>query len=437
VAAAVDVVTARLAVRVTVALAATMTAAGLVAAGPATATGTVAVPDVSLTGTSADVTTSSVLDPTHQAATDTPGRDFLAFSDSEAPPAVSIGQTSAVGTASQVASIDTSSAQPFPVEGINSISVQGSSSTVVTATPGDPTVPVATAGGQFGAEFATSGSVPVLFSGTLQTTNADPNDSCTFAEVTITGPVSRTFDARTGSTCTTGTTSTRQWTQSISLPAGAYRLDVTYSSSVDDQRADNEPASLASATGVSVGLVFFPPTAAFTTSLSGSVAVFDASTSAPGAAERPLTTWLWDFGDGSRAVTSRPVIKHTFPTSPSTAPTYRVTLQVVDSGQGRSTVVSHAVVGTTVAFTVSKSSSNVRVTGSVRPARAGHRVVVTLARKVGGSFSTLTTRRPTLSARSLFASSMSRPRAGTCRVRVRYPGDATHLAGLSQRIFSC
>ena len=420
-----------------VAVAAT-TAAGLVAAASAAATATASAPVVSLNGTTADVTTTSFIDATHQSITDLPANDFLAFSGDPTPSNASIGDTSAVGTASQSTSVGAPSGQPFPVQGINSIHVEGSSNAVVTATAGDAAVPVATAGGRFGAEFATSGTVPVLFSGTLQTTNADVNDTCAFAEVTITGPVSRTFDAGTGDACAAGTTPNGQWSQSISLPAGTYRLDVTYFATVDDQVVTKmEPASLASATGASVALTFFPPTAAFTTSLSGSVAVFDASTSAPGAGHSPLTTWIWDFGDGGRAVTSQPLVKHTFPASPTAAPTYRVTLQVVDAGQGVSKFVSHGVAGTAVAFTLSRTTSSLHVTGSVRPSRAGHQVVVSLARKVGGTFTTLSTRRPALSSLSRFASTMARPMAGTCRVRVRYAGDATHLAALSQHIFSC
>jgi PKD repeat protein len=269
----------------------------------------------------------------------------------------------------------------------------------------------------------------------LETTNADITDTCTSAQVTITGPVTRSFEAGTGDKCTAGTAPTRQWAQSISLPAGTYGLEITYSGTVNDQAT--EPASLASATGVSAALTFFPPTAAFRTTLSGSVVVFDASASAPGAANDPVTRWIWDFGDGTRVDTSQPLVKHTFPASPTTAPTYRVTLQVVDAGQRVSNVVSHAVVGTAVAFTVSKTASGLHVGGSVRPNRAGHPVAVTLARKVGGVFSTLSTRRPTLSSLSRFATSFTRPRAGTCRLRVRYAGDATHLASLSQRIFSC
>jgi hypothetical protein len=60
-----------------------------------------------------------------------------------------------------------------------------------------------------------------------------------------------------------------------------------------------------------------------------------------------------------------------------------------------------------------------------------------LARKASGIFTTVSTRRPALTSLSRFASSFARPHTGTCRVRVRYPGDATHLASLSQRIFSC
>jgi hypothetical protein len=133
------VVTARLAIRLTVGLAATMTAAGLVSGVPAGATSTAAVPAVTLNSTSADVNTSSFVGAS-QSTTDAPASQFLTFSANQAPPGASIGQTSALGAASQTASVNTSSAQPFPVQGLKSISVRGSSSAVVTATPGDPTV---------------------------------------------------------------------------------------------------------------------------------------------------------------------------------------------------------------------------------------------------------------------------------------------------------
>ena len=428
-------VTPRLATRLTVALVATATGAGLVVAGPAAAAGTAA--NVSLTSTSADISTSEFVDATHQSSTDTPDRQFLSFSGNQTPPSVSIGSTSATGSSSEGVSVNTSSPAAFPVQAPDSISLRGGSSSTTTAVAGTATVPVASASGRFAAEFTTDGTVPVFFSGALQTANADVHDTCSFAEVSITGPVSRTFAARSGNTCTAGATASRRFGQSITLPAGSYVLNVVYSSTVDDNADDKEPLSLASSASVGLNLTFFPPTAAFTTSLSGSIAVFDASSSVAGAAGRPLTIWEWTFGDGMTVVTNQPFIKHAFPTSPSTAPSYRVTLQVGDSGLGLSDVASRAVLGTAVAFTVSRTSSSLQVAGVVRPNRAGHRVVVTLARKVGGVFSVLSTRRPTLSALSHFASTMPRPSAGTCRVRVSYPGDATHLAGLLQRTISC
>jgi hypothetical protein len=86
---------------------------------------------------------------------------------------------------------------------------------------------------------------------------------------------------------------------------------------------------------------------------------------------------------------------------------------------------------------VQKSSSRVRATGTVFPAHPGSQVTVRLYKKIGGSFRVVSTKRPTLSATSAYATRFSRPSSGTCKIRSIFPGDADHLASSGSVKFRC
>lgn len=401
----------------------------------ALATTTTDVPVVTLDSDVADVNTSQVIDDAHQSGTDAPGSQFLTFGHQLAPATTSTPDATAVAAASQSTLVSTQAALPLPVSPLDDISLGGASSSRTTADIRG--APIATSNGTLSVQFTTSGSVPVFFSGAERTTDTDPSSSCALATVTLTGPLTRTFTASTGNGCKSVHPSTQQWAQSITLPAGSYSIDVDYATNVFDDVLNGDPTSAASTATTSLNLSFLPPTAHFTSSVSGSTADLNGGSTLVGAAGRPVVTWRWHFGDGSSAVTTQPRIHHTFPVSPSSAPTYQVRLQVVDSAHALSPVATVNVLGTATSLTVIKTSSRVRVAGLVAPNRQGRSVVVSLARKRSGSFHVLATHRPILTSRSRFATSFPRPAAGTCRVTVRYPGDAMHLASVSRRIVHC
>jgi PKD repeat protein len=191
---------------------------------------------------------------------------------------------------------------------------------------------------------------------------------------------------------------------------------VDYATEADDTLGD-EPPSVSASAVASINLAFFPPTAAFTKTLSGFNAHFDGSGSHEGAAQRSLAKWIWTFGDGTKKTSTTAGVTHTYPASPSTPPTYTVTLQVVDSGGALSKPVSHTVAGTATTFGIKKTPSKIDASGVVKPNRSGRHVGVTLQRKQGGSFHVLATHTPTLNSTSHFATSFSRPAAGACRLQ--------------------
>jgi len=402
----------------------------------AAASASLNVPVITLTTDAADINTSQVLDGATENATETPGSQFLTFGHQQAPTTLTNGTASASAASSQSAALSTPTALPLPVSPLDDISVDAAATSRATATATSSTAPVATANGTLSAQFTTSGSVPVFFTGTEQTSNTDATDSCSHASVVLTGPVSRSFAASSGH-CKEVNPGHQQWAQSITLPAGSYSVDVDYSTQVDDNVTNGEPTSVLAFATLSANLSFLPPSAQFTTTPSGFSASFNGAAAFAGLSGRPVISWHWQFGDGTAAVTTQPRITHIFPASPRRAPTYRVTLQVLDTAHALSPPVSHTVLGTATTLAVTKTALRLVTSGVVGPNRQGRSVVVTLARKVNGSFHVLATHRPPLSSRSRFATTFRRPARGTCRVVARYPGDATHLASTTQRIVSC
>ena len=90
-----------------------------------------------------------------------------------------------------------------------------------------------------------------------------------------------------------------------------------------------------------------------------------------------------------------------------------------------------------ITVTVSKTSSAIRASGMVMPNHAGKTVRVTLARKRNGSFVKIAAKSPKLTTTSSYATSFKRPRAGTCRITARFPGDADHYPSTKKVKFSC
>ena len=393
------------------------------------------VPVVSLASDSADINTSQFIDDTNQAGTDTPESQLLTFAHQLTSPTVITSNAAASSTASQLTLLSAAATPSLAMDPLDDISLRGTSTSRSAAS--GRTVPFAASNGTLSVQFTTGGAMPVFFTGTEQTTNTDPSNSCSLASVVLTGPVTRAFVTSTGNGCKSARVSQQQWAQSITLPAGNYSLDVDYATNATDDVISNDPASVAGSSTLSLNLSFLPPTAQFTTSLSGTTASFNGAGSLPGLAGRPVTSWRWEFGDGTSAVTSRPQINHIYPGSPLRIPTYRVTLQVTDAANALGPSTAHNVLGTALTLAVGKTLSRLHVGGLVRPDRHSRAVVVTLSRQRSGTFRVLQSHRPLLSSHSRYATAFPRPAAGTCRLTARYPGDATHLASTSRRTFPC
>src|SRR5947209_12406773 len=123
---------------------------------------------------------------------------------------------------------------------LDDISLRGTSTSLSAAS--GRTVPFAASNGTLSVQFTTGGTVPVFFTGTEQTTNTDPSNSCSLASVVLTGPVTRAFVTSTGNGCKSARVSQQQWAQSITLPAGSYSLDVDYATNATDDVISNDPA---------------------------------------------------------------------------------------------------------------------------------------------------------------------------------------------------
>jgi hypothetical protein len=391
------------------------------------------LPAVQLTGTSAEIDTFQFVNSTHQRSTDKSGSDFFTFAEHRAPAKVTGTQGSASAFVSLASGMETPGQPPFPTGPLNDIALTGTSTSAATSPNDAGGTPVADSEGTLTADFSTTvANVPVFFDGTLHTANSDASDSCSQVTVDLTGPLTRHFAAFTGA-CSVSTPHQRSFAQSFSLPIGEYELSVDYESEVDD----NELKPMSASATVLLNMSFFPPTARFTTSPSGFTAHLDGSASTPGTAGRPLARWEWNFGDGHTAITTTPTVSHTYPSSPSTARNYTVTLRVVDSGGASSPPVSHTLSGTATTISISKTSTKITASGRVGPGRSGHSVAVQLAKKNSGRFQPIATHRPQLDVRSRYATSFARPTAGSCKLTAIYSGDTNHLASRAAKTFNC
>ena len=102
------------------------------------------------------------------------------------------------------------------------------------------------------------------------------------------------------------------------------------------------------------------------------------------------------------------------------------------AGSGSTTKASSS-----ISALVRKTSSRIRVTGSVFPAHPGRVVSVTLYKKRSGVYVKLRTKQPTLSASSAYSVAFVRPSSGYCKTKSVFGGDADHLASSKTVRFRC
>jgi hypothetical protein len=91
----------------------------------------------------------------------------------------------------------------------------------------------------------------------------------------------------------------------------------------------------------------------------------------------------------------------------------------------------------TTTAAVRKTTTRVKVRGTVSPAHPGKTVSVTLFRKRDGVFRRIARKTPTLTATSAYATSFARPRPGACKVKAVFAGDADHFASGKTVKFRC
>ncbi len=183
------------------------------------------------------------------------------------------------------------------------------------------------------------------------------------------------------------------------------------------------------------------PTAAFSPTTSPTalaVEKLDATASSVGVGGRTIGHYRWAFGDGKTATTSGPLTTHAYPAAPESPSTYTASLMVVDSAGAISTRVDHAVRGTATAlFVVKLSATKMEALGNVLPRHAGKTVTVSLFRKSGTSFVSVTSKTATLDARSRYTALFPRPAATTCKLVTKFPNDADHLGSQAIELTHC
>src|SRR5438105_8149670 len=189
--------------------------------------------------------------------------------------------------------------------------------------------------------------------------------------------------------------------------------------------------------------VDIPPTASFTTTpSSGSSPLtvsFDGSASAPGQAGTTITTYFWNFGDGSAVqTTTTATTSHVYTVSTTT--TFTASLIVQDNLGANSTSATHQIMVTsgvtihpttttvsctspvvinqgstcTVTVTDTSSSGATTPTGTVSLGETG----------VTGTFTTCTLLATTSAATC--TSTFTATTSGTASVTANYPGDTSH-----------
>jgi hypothetical protein len=183
------------------------------------------------------------------------------------------------------------------------------------------------------------------------------------------------------------------------------------------------------------------PTGAFSPTTSPTalaVEKLDASASSVGVGGRTIGKYRWSFGDGKTATTTGAVTTHAYPAAPESPSTYTASLVVVDSAGALSAPVAHAVRGTATAlFVVKLSATRMEALGNVLPRHGGKTVTVSLFRKSGTSFVSVTTKTVTLDARSRYTALFTRPAATTCKLVTRFPNDTDHLGSRAIELTHC
>jgi hypothetical protein len=262
--------------------------------------------------------------------------------------------------------------------------------------------------------FQTSAPTPAFFDGSLLAAN-DDTDNCTQISVNLTGPknFSRILSADKGRGCLSAGPRQKGFAQTDVLQPGVYTLSVDYQAEVDPE----QPGMLTAFGAVEVDLEFFPPTARFNKSQSGSKVMFDGVASSAPSGGGPITRWEWTFGDGKTASTPSPRVTHVYPLAVAAPIVYKASLQVVDAHGGISAPTTQTILGTATLFTITKKQSTLGVAGSVKPNLHGRRVIVTLRRKKAGIFKTITVKTPTLNSSSQFSTSFGRPPTGVLQRR--------------------
>ena len=86
---------------------------------------------------------------------------------------------------------------------------------------------------------------------------------------------------------------------------------------------------------------------------------------------------------------------------------------------------------------VTKTTTRVKVKGSVFPSHPGKTVTVTLYKKKNGVWAKVRAKTPTLGAASAYSTYFGRPTAGACQIRAAFPGDADHLPSSKTVNFRC
>jgi hypothetical protein len=188
------------------------------------------------------------------------------------------------------------------------------------------------------------------------------------------------------------------------------------------------------------GAIVNCPTAAFTVQpFRATVAMLDGSASAAHVAGRTVTKYLWIFGDGTKGVGAAPSTKHEYPAEPDTPPTYTVTLTPTDSAGAIGAPVTHTIAGTAITVDAARTADRLHIeaTGRVAPSRAGREVTVSLLRKQPSGFVLVKTLTETLSATSRFSAQFKRPAPATCKILVKYAGDATRLGSEGSAVLPC
>ncbi len=392
-------------------------------------------PTVTIVENSASIDTFQALNSTVTRTREKDGSNFVRFPESLKPPALAGVEGKADVFVLQASTMVTPSSRAFPTGPLNGIGLSGRVSEKATkknnAAAG---VPVANSEGSMSVLFQTSAPTPAFFDGSLLAAN-DDTDNCTHISVNLTGPnnFSRIFSADKGRSCPSAGPRQKGFAQTDVLQPGAYTLSVDYQAEVDPE----QPGTLTAFGAVEVDLEFFPPTARFNKSLSGSKVMFDGGASSAPSGGGPITRWEWTFGDGKTASTPSPRVTHVYPLAVAGPIVYKASLQVVDIHGGKSGPTTQTILGTATLFTITKRQSTLGVAGSVKPNLHGQRVTVTLRRKKGGIFKTIAIKVPSLSSSSRFSTSFGRPPTGFCSVDVRYEGDTNHLASQLLKKFAC